>query len=141
MSFPPAPVAHTNPFGAQVAAELSDRFDDRPRDRDPLHGLLQGGEFGLCDRLWRLPGLMIGEQLLQPGEPALTHVTDSHSQQETVEQRFQFSLLRQFIRGPAEGYQWSLRGMTPVLELALIHQPQQVVQDRKRSLEGLVEEG
>src|SRR5262249_26262139 len=114
MSLPPAPVAHANPFGAQVTAELGDHVDDRPRDRNLSYALLQGDEFGLCDRLWRLPGLMIGEQLLQSGEPALTHVADGHAQQETVKQRFQLGLLRKFIRSAEERDQRSLRGLTPV---------------------------
>src|SRR5215468_2856763 len=98
MSFPPAPVAHANPFGSKVAAELSDRVDDRPRDRNLSYALLQGDEFGLRDRLRRLPGPVIGEQLLQPGESAFTHVADCHADQETVKQRFQLGLLRKFIR-------------------------------------------
>src|SRR5215813_10277015 len=120
MSFPPAPVAHANPLGAQVAAELSDRVDDRPRDRNLLRGLLQGVEFSLCDRLRRLSGPVIGKRLLQPGEPAFTHVSDCHAQQETVKQRFQLGLLRQLIRSPEKRDQWNLRGMTPILELSLV---------------------
>ena len=84
---------------------------------------------------------MIGEQLLQPGESAFTHVADSHADQETVKQRFQLGPCGKFIRSAEERDQWSLRSLTPVLELALIHQPQQVVQDRRRGLEGLVKEG
>src|SRR5262249_30271083 len=86
-------------------------------------------------------GPVIGEQLLQPGEPAFTHVPDGHADQETVKQRFQLGLLRKFIRSAEERDQRSLRGLTPVLELAFVHQPQQVVQDRRRGFESLVEEG
>jgi hypothetical protein len=103
--------------------------------------MLQSLEFRLCNRLRRLPGLAIGVQLLQPSEPAFAHIADGHPQQETVKQRFQLGLLRQFIRGPKERDQWSLRSLPPVLELTLIHQPQQVVQDRRGDFEGLVEKG
>src|SRR5262245_55156942 len=108
MSFPPAPVAHANPLGAQVAAELSDRVDDYPWDRDLICYLLQGVEFSMSDRLRRLRGSVIGKRLLQPGEPAFTQVPDGHTQQETVKQRFQLGLLRQLIRGSEERDQWNL---------------------------------
>jgi hypothetical protein len=84
MSLPTAEVAHANPLGSQVAAELSDRVDDCPRDRNLLRGLLQGVEFSLCDRLRRLPCPVICKRLLQPGESAFTHVSDGNTQQETV---------------------------------------------------------
>jgi hypothetical protein len=102
MSFPPAPVAHANPLGSQVAAELSDRVNYYPWDRDLICGLLQGVEFGLCDRLRRLPDPVIGKLLLKPGEPTFAHVSDGHAQQETVKQRFQLGLLRQLIRSTEE---------------------------------------
>src|SRR4030095_16382875 len=111
MSLPTAPVAHANPLGSQVAAELSDRVNYYPWDRDLICGLLQGVEFGLCDRLRRLPDPVIGKRLLQPSEPAFTHVSDGHAQQETVKQCFQLGLLRQLIRSPEERDQWNLSGL------------------------------
>jgi hypothetical protein len=74
MSLPTAPVAHANPLGSQVAAELSDRVNYYPWDRDLICGLLQGIEFGLCDRLRRLPDPVIGKRLLQTGEPTFASI-------------------------------------------------------------------